>query len=271
MPEYKVSVGNVDVISVTDGIDEVAAATVFPKVPASAWGKYPGMLTSEAKLKTNFGSFVVHSQGQTILVDTGWGPDYPGRLLGDLKDRGVALNEITQVAITHLHVDHVGWNITRDDDQPRLTFPQARYWIPKDDLDYYRQPERLQQSLHVRDQVLTLEQLGALELADGETPLTDEVTMVPTPGHTPGHMSLAISSQGQRGFILGDVINYPVQAEETACELIYDTDHEQARQTREAVLERLELDGSVVGMGHYPLPNFGRFVRREGRRYWQVL
>ena len=271
MSENKISIGDVVVTSVTDGIEEVPASTVFPKVPIASWSEYPGMLSPEGKLKTNFGSFVIRSQNQTILVDTGWGPEYPGSLLDELKDRGVSLEEITQVAITHLHIDHVGWNISRDNDQRHLTFPNARYWIPKDDLDYYQQPDRLRVSPHIPDQVLLLEQFDALELVEGETSLTSEVTMVPTPGHTPGHMSIAISSQGQRGFILGDVINYPVQAEETTWELIYDEDHERARQTREIVLERLEVDGALVGMGHYPLPSFGRFVRREGRRYWQVL
>ncbi|MFQ5872386.1 MAG: MBL fold metallo-hydrolase [Dehalococcoidia bacterium] len=271
MSKDKVSVGNAEIISLCDGMGEASAAEIFPKVLASEWEAYRGTLSAEGKLDVNFGCFVVRSQGQTILIDTGVGPGYPGRLLEELKNKGVDLDEIAHVAITHLHPDHVGWNITKDDGQARLTFSRARYWIPKGDYDHYRQQKELEQAPHVADQVLPLEKLGALELAEGETSLTGEVTMVPTPGHTPGHMSVAITSQGQQGYILGDVINFPVQAQETAWEIVFDNDHELARRTREAVLQRLERDATLVGMGHYPPPSFGRFVRSEGRRYWQVI
>jgi len=270
--QYKVSVGDVEIISLSDAINEHLAATVFPKVSAAEWDMYPGTVSPEGKLKTNYGCFVVRSQGQTILVDTGRGPDFPGRLLDELKTKGVDQNEITVVAITHFHGDHVGWNITWDEGQPRLTFPRARYWIARAEWDYYRQPQHLEQMPHVKDQVLPLEQLGALKLVEGETPITSEATMVPTPGHTAGHMSLAISSKGQQGFILGDVLNFPVQAQETAWEIYFDRyDKNLARQTREAVLERLEREKVLVGACHFLPPSFGWFVRSGERRYWQSI
>ena len=269
MPDYKISVGDAEVISLTDGTDRAPASQLFPNVAASEWDSYPGMVGDDGKLDVNFGSFVIRSQGQTILVDTGWGAGYPGQLMDELKQKGVGIDEINIVAITHLHVDHVGWNITEENGNPRLTFPKARYWIPKGDYDFYNQD--LAKNPHMNTQVNPLESLGALELVEGETTLTSEVTMVPTPGHTPGHMSLSILSQGQPGFILGDVINFAPQAQETHWQIIYDTDHEESRRTREVVLERLEKDGSVIGMGHYMPPSFGRFIRSEGRRLWQVL
>lgn len=271
MTDYKVSVGSVEIISLSDGTNEFPAANVFPKVSTDEWERYPGTVSPEGKLKTNFGCFVVRSQGQTILVDTGIGPGFPGRLLEELKSKGVDLEGIAVVAITHLHRDHVGWNVTQEGGQARLTFPRARYWIPKGDWDHFRQPQVLQQAGHVSSQVLPLEELGALRLMEGETTITSEVTMVPTPGHTPGHMSVAITSLGQQGFITGDVLNFPFQAQETAWEIAFDTDKDRARRTREAVLERLEREGVLVGTGHFLPPSLGHFVRREGRRYWQGL
>ena len=272
MMQCKVSVGDVEIISLSDAMNEHVAANVFPKVSATEWDRYPGTVSPEGKLKTNYGCFAVRSQGRTILVDTGIGPDFPGRLLDDLQAKGVDQNEITVVAITHLHRDHVGWNITWDKGQPRLTFPRARYWIARAEWDYYRQPRQLEQAPHIKDTVLPLEQLGALELVEGETPITSEVTMVPTPGHTPGHMSLAISSKGQQGFILGDVLNFPIQAQETAWEIVFDRgDKDQARQTREAILEWLEQEKVLVGACHFMPPSFGWFVRSGGRRYWQSI
>ncbi len=266
---YRVTVGNVEMLSVSDGTGESPAANAFPKATSADWQRHPEALTADGKLQFNFGSFVLRSQGQTILVDTGLGPGGHGRLLEDLRAKGVSLDEITVVAITHLHGDHVGWNVVVEGGRHRLTFPKAKYWIPKGDWDHFRQPQQLERAPLLKTVVLPLEELGALRLVEGETAVTSEVSMVPTPGHTPGHMSLAVASQGQRGFITGDVISAPVQAQEAAWEVAYDNDREQGRRTREAVLERLETDKSLVGAGHFLPPNFGRFVRTQGRRSWQ--
>ena len=271
MADYIVSVGNVEIISLSDGITEFPAANILPGVTEADWQKYPGTVSAQGTLETNFGCFVLRSQGQTILVDTGIGPDIPGNLLDDLKSKGVDLGQITLVVFTHLHPDHVGWNITREGEKTRPTFPNAHYRIPKGDWDHFRQPQVLERAAHIQNRVMPLQEHGVLEVMEGETAITSEITMVPTPGHTPGHMSAAILSQGQRGFILGDVLNFPFQAQETAWEVVFDGDKALARQTREAVLERLEREGSIVGAGHFLPPSLGRFVRTEGRRYWQGL
>ena len=271
MADYQVTVGDVEIISISDGTNEFPAAHVFPGVTAAEWERYPGTVSSEGKLKTNFGCFIIRSEGQTILVDTGIGPGLPGRLLDELRTKGVDLNEIAVVAITHLHPDHVGWSVSEEGGKERPTFSKARYRVPKIDWDHFRQPQVLEQAVHMKNKVLPLEESGVLDLMEGETAITGEVTMLPTPGHTPGHMSVAILSQGQRGFIMGDVTNFPFQAQETAWELLFDYDKELARRTREAVLERLEREGSIVGAGHFLPPSLGRFVRTEGRRYWQGL
>jgi glyoxylase-like metal-dependent hydrolase (beta-lactamase superfamily II) len=271
MPDYEISVGEVSVISLSDGTNEFPAANVFPSVSSDEWAKYPEAISKEGKLKTNFGCFILRSGGETILVDTGFGPDLPGRLPEDLVSKGIDPTEITIVAITHLHADHVGWNITTVEGNGKLTFPRARYLVAKQDWDHFRKPEVSKQAHYVESQVLPLEKHGVLSLMDGETKLTDHITMVPTPGHTPGHMSVAITSQGKRGFITGDVINFPFQAQETGWALAFDVDSKAAQRTRETVLEQLELEGTIVGAGHFLAPSFGRFLRSGNRRYWQAL
>ena len=266
----KVTVGNVEMISLSDGEKESLASFSFPDVPAADWAKYPGVVSPEGKLKGNFACFVIRSQGQTILVDTGLGPHRGGRLLDELKAKGVAPDDVDVVAITHLHNDHVGWNINFEL-KIRLTFPNARYWIPKDDWDYFFQPEILDENGYLEVLVRPLEKLGALELVEGETAINSEVTMVPSPGHTPGHMSLVIVSQGERGYILGDIIGHSVQASEPAWDFVWDIDRPLARRTREAVLEQLERDGSLIGASHIMPPDFGRIVQSQGRRYWQGI
>ena len=265
MADNKATVGNVEITSLSDARTERPATGVFPAVTEAEWARYPGTVSAEGNLKTNFGCFLLRSQGQTILVDTGMGPDFPGHLLEEIRGNGVEPSGITIVAITHLHPDHIGWNVTPEGEKMLPTFSKARYRIPKEDWDRFREAP------HVQKQVNPLEEQGVLDTMQGETAITGEITMIPTPGHTPGHMSVAILSQGERGFITGDVINYPVQAQETAWEPVFDADKALARKTREAILDRLEQEGSIVGAGHFSAPSLGRFVRTEGRRYWQGL
>ncbi len=108
-----------------------------------------------------------------------------------------------------------------------------------------------------------------MDLVEGEYRVTDELTTLPTPGHTPGHISIAISSGGEQGFILGDVAHSPAQAHYTDWNPVFDIVQDQARGTRHRVLDRLESEGALVSSGHFPDPGFGRFVRSRGRRVWQ--
>ena len=204
----------------------------------------------------------VRSSGRLILVDTGLqAPD--GTLLEDMRRKGVDREAVDIVVMTHLHGDHVGWNLT--DGKP--TFPRARYLVSRSDWEYWTRPEV--QVAPIRDQVMPLDDLRILDLIEGEYSITDELTTLPTPGHTPGHISLVINSGGQRGFILGDVAHSPAQSHYTDWNPTFDIEQDLSRKTRHQVLDRLEADGSLVSAGHFPDPGFGRFVRSAGRRIWQ--
>ena len=106
---------------------------------------------------------------------------------------------------------------------------------------------------------------------DGETALTGELTSLPTPGHTPGHMSIMINSVGQGGLILGDVLHNTVQVHETEWVSKADIDPAQTRITRRDLMERLEREGIPVAAVHMAAPGFGKIVRLQDRRVWQVL
>jgi glyoxylase-like metal-dependent hydrolase (beta-lactamase superfamily II) len=165
----------------------------------------------------------------------------------------------------------VGWNLMQGGANPRATFPRAKYVIHQADWDTFKRPE-VQASFpfqYWEETLAPLERLGALELLSGEQALTGEITAVPTPGHTPGHMSLAIVSGGQRAFILGDVAIHPAQVTETDWAVIFEMDQQLAAQMRRQVFDRIEAESSTLVACHFPAPGFGRLVRLEGRRYWQ--
>jgi glyoxylase-like metal-dependent hydrolase (beta-lactamase superfamily II) len=277
MPNNMIHVGNVEIMSLSDGALEFDLCNFFPTIPQDLWRPYEAHLTAEQHVHLNLGSYLVRSEGRTILVDTGMGPkpaDMPdapwGILMDEFTANGVRPEEVSMVVMTHLHRDHVGWNLQSQNGRYAPTFPNARYWMSAQDWEVCHQPEiQPNRFPNAPTCVWPLADLGVVELMDGERTLTRELTAIPTPGHTPGHMSILITSQGERALILGDVAHSPAQVHETDWVSRADMDPEVTRQTRRTLIERLEREGIVVAAGHFPAPGFGKIVRLEGRRYWQ--
>ena len=265
MGDCRATVGNVEMISLTDGQGEGLATDVFPDSAIEVWrSEYPELLDGDL-IHPRFGSVALRSSGRLVVIDTGMnGPD--GRLLADMEAKGIDRHAVDLVVTTHLHPDHVGWNLT--DGSP--TFPGARYLVPRADWDYWTSPDVLANSPHITESVLPLDEARVLDLIDGEYDVTPELKAVPTPGHTPGHISVSISSGGQRGFVLGDVAHSPAQAHHTDWSPAFDVDPDVARSTRRRVLDELEAGGVLVQSGHFPSPGYGRFARSGGRRAWMA-
>ena len=205
------------------------------------------------------------------MVDTGYGPGGAGRLFGEMRARGVRPEEVTRVAFTHLHPDHVGWNVVTEGSEARPAFPNARYLVPRADFDFFTSPEGLSNFPYIKDQVLPLVALGLIDFLQPDNDITPELRVWSTPGHTPGHVSFLISSAGEKAVVLGDVAHSPVQAQETDWNSGFDVDQERARATRHAVFDRIEQEGLTMAAGHFPKPCFGRLVRLRGRRTWRAL
>jgi len=273
-----IRIGNIEVMSLSDGMLEFDLCNFFPTISQEHWDPYTSHLTGEQKVRFNLGSFLVRADGRTILVDTGLGPkpaDAPetpwGQLMGEFSTYGVRPADIEMVVMTHAHRDHVGWNLMAQGGRYTPTFPNARYWVSAKDWEACHKPDLKERFPNAPTCVWPLEELGLLQLMDGEYSLTPSLTTLPTPGHTPGHMSLLITSQGERALILGDVAHNPAQVHETDWVSRADMDPEETRRTRRSLMERLEREGLVVAAGHFPAPGFGKVIRLEGRRIWQVL
>lgn len=265
MPNDTTSVGNVELIALTDGQGDMQPLEVFPASSLEIWqSEYPDLLDGD-QIHPRFGTTAVRSGGNLIIVDTGLqAPD--GTLMSEMRDKGIEPSTVDLVILTHLHPDHIGWNLT--DGSP--TFPNARYIASQTDWDYWTSPEVIESADHVKKQALPLKDLNVIDLIGNEDySITDELTAVSTPGHTPGHISIVIYSAGERGYILGDVVHSPAQAHYTDWSPSFDVDPDLSRQTRHAVLDKLEANGALVSAGHFPGDGFGRFVREDGRRIWQ--
>ena len=267
-------VGNVEIVALSDGGFSPPLARFMPEVPAEAWEQYRAQhLDAEGNLRLNLGCFLVRSAGRTILVDTGIGGRgtgnfAPGRLLDELRGAGVSPDDIERVVITHMHFDHIGWNTVDREGHPVPTFPRARYVIQWREWEYCAGPESAEQTMATL--AYPVDRAGQLNLVDPNHHPTPELTMLPTPGHTPGHVCVLISSGGEHAVILGDVAHTPVQVTEPDWSIAADVDKELGRQSRRALWDRIEAEGLRVAAGHFVPPNFGRFVRVEGRRFWEA-
>jgi glyoxylase-like metal-dependent hydrolase (beta-lactamase superfamily II) len=265
MSKYKVNIGDVELISLTDGHGSGEATEIFPTSNLGVWeSEYKDLLDGKL-IHPRFGSFVISINGRLIVVDTGMnGPE--GQLLRDMKAKGIDPNEIELVINTHLHPDHVGWNLSNG----KPTFSNARYLIPKHDWEYWTSPEVINDAPWITDSVVSLNDERILDLIEGEYDVTPEIKTIPTPGHTPGHISISITSNGHHGFILGDVAHSPIQAKYTDWSPAFDVDPDLARFTRNKIFDRLEAENTLIASGHFPEPGFGRLKRANGRRYWFI-
>lgn len=266
-----IKVGNVEIISLSDADLSFPPSDFFPSVPIDAWQNNRQFLGDDGNIHPNAGCFAVRSGGRTIMVDTGFGPGLTGRLFDEMAAKGVSVDEVSTVVFTHLHPDHVGWNMRSDGGTARPSFPDARYLAPRADFEFFTSAENLDNFPYIKDQVLPLVNLGLMDQVEPESDLTPELRIWSTPGHTPGHVSILVNSAGERAVVLGDVAHSPVQAHETDWNCGFDADQEQARATRHAVFDRLEQEGLTIAAGHFPRPSFGRLVRAQGRRVWQGL
>ena len=288
MADSKLTVGNVEIVGLSDaGLDfPFTLDQLFPSVPLERWEpyrqRYPEVFGGPNVWHADFGCYLLRSQGRTILVDTGIGPSNApiavvlqtgGQLLEKLRAEGVSPEDVDTVVFTHLHPDHTGWNVQGEADQLRLTFPRARHIAHRADWETFQRPEVKEGfPFPYVDQIVTpLERLGALELNDGERALTEEMTILHTPGHTPGHQSVLINSGGARAIITGDAIAHPIQVTEPEVGFSFEMDGPLAAETRRRLMDRIEAEGMTIAACHFPEPGFGRLIRLEGRRYWQGL
>lgn len=193
-------------------------------VQRHAWLK-PHFAHEDGRLFGSIHSFVIESGKRRIIVDTCVGNDkaravqawnmLQGPFLEQLAEAGFPPESIDTVLCTHLHVDHVGWNTRLVNGKWLPTFPNARYLFGRREWEHWSSEAAQHRDGDVMgDSVRPIVDAGLAELVDMNHVLTPEVRLEPTPGHTPGHVSVRISSQGEEAVITGDLMHHPLQCAE---------------------------------------------------------
>jgi glyoxylase-like metal-dependent hydrolase (beta-lactamase superfamily II) len=238
----------------------------------------PHFMDEDGRLRASVHALVVETPDRRILVDTCIGNDkermpmknwhlLQTSFLSDLAEAGYPRESIDTVICTHLHVDHVGWNTMLQDGRWVPTFARARYLIAEQELSYWRGQEDDALNRQVfADSVAPVLDAGLADLVTGSHRLCAEVDLVPTPGHTPGHVSVRIRSRGEEALITGDILHHPCQLAHPEWSSEADCDRAAAEATRRRVFEACADAPTLVIGTHFAGATAGRIVR-DGDAY----
>jgi glyoxylase-like metal-dependent hydrolase (beta-lactamase superfamily II) len=271
-------VGDLEVAALSDGAPDRAMKGFFSTPEASEWAKWLGLTDPDDPMPFNFGAFLVRGGGHTVLVDSGFGTpgrqmDVPGagQIPQRLGDLGVGLDEVDTIVHTHLHPDHCGWDIDMDQSDER-TFPNATVWVSHREVDYWTAPEQAddERAGTGRRVVARLTADDRLETFDGEYAVTPFLTMVPTPGHTPGHCSVLLASGGEHLLITGDAAHHPAQLVHHGVTPAVDVDPEASVRSRQKLAAMAADRDALVTGGHWPILTLGHVRRTDSGYRWEA-
>jgi glyoxylase-like metal-dependent hydrolase (beta-lactamase superfamily II) len=220
-----------------------------------------------------FTCVMVNTGRHKVLVDTGANGLTPntGRLLHNLHTVGIEADDIDTVILTHAHDDHIGGNT---DVEGKPAFPKARHIMWKEEWTFWtsEQPESIYENedfTFTRKNLLSIQR--QLELLDHEAEVVSGIRAVPAPGHTPGHMVVSISSNGEQLLCISDAFLHPIHIEHPEWHAAHEVAAEQIMKTRHFLLDRAATEKALMLAFHFPFPGLGYVIRRGIRWYWQPV
>ncbi|MGW1614970.1 MBL fold metallo-hydrolase [Streptomyces sp. NPDC002285] len=219
-------------------------------------------------------SFAFEAGGLRVLVDTGIGngktranPAWHNLRTGYLEQltaAGFPPDSVDLVLLTHLHTDHVGWNTHQVNGEWVPTFPNARYVASRTEREFWAAYDMDEPRRHMfDDSVIPVEEAGLLDLVDVQPEGTDiapGLRLLPTPGHTPGHVAVQLTDGGKSALITGDAVHHPVQFAHPAIGSCVDIDPRQSEESRRKLLGSLADTDTLVLGTHFPPPTAGHVI-----------
>jgi glyoxylase-like metal-dependent hydrolase (beta-lactamase superfamily II) len=232
---------------------------------------YPHFVSEDnAILKLSVHALLVDAPGLKLVVDTCVGNDRPREITGGLPlatpflqhlgEAGWSRDAVDVVVCTHLHVDHVGWNTMLENGRWTPTFPKARYLIGRREYEFWSAYDDEEQQAMLGDSVRPIFEAGLAELVELGHAISPEIRLTPSTGHTPGHVSVMIESEGERAVITGDMTHHPCQLAHPDW-VLGDNDETAATLTRRRLFAEWADQPILVIGTHFPAPTAGHVVR----------
>jgi glyoxylase-like metal-dependent hydrolase (beta-lactamase superfamily II) len=274
---YRATVGDFEVTALFDGHTQLAQNLLHGLAGDAVQRRlHEAFVPADAPIQTAVNAYLVDTGRHRVLVDAGtagcFGPAL-GKVRDNLRSAGYRPEEVDAVLITHLHGDHACGLA----DQGRAVYPNATVWVAKDEADYWldeksaaQAPEENRGAFRLaRESVAPYAASGRLRtLTAGDAPLPG-VSVVPSPGHTPGHSGYLFTSQERKLFIWGDIVHsHAVQFAHPEVSIDFDSDQKQAVATREKMLAEAARTRVLVAGMHLPFPGLGHVARDERGYRW---
>ena len=241
------------------------------------WMREAGALDAEDVLILCFQSYIVETPHHTILIDSCIGNQKPrprpkwnmktdDTYMRALASAGFSVEDIDFVMCTHLHVDHVGWNTRLEGSHWVPTFPNARYVFAKAEFDYWTEQNAKTPVPAFGDSVLPVVEARRAEIVRSDYAIGDHLRILPTPGHTPGHVAFTLGRGKEEAVFSGDLMHSPLQTRYPELSPKFDVDQTQAAATRRNFLERYCDTDTLCCTAHFPSPSTGK-IRRLGNGF----
>lgn len=264
-----VKLGDITVVPLIDGTGLECARDVLQRNgSASEWDMHPDEVDPQGDLHLTVGGFLIRAGERIILIDAGVGTIDNGRYRGglfleSLRMQGVEPEDVTDVAFTHLHFDHVGWATRKG----QVVFENATYHVHAADWAFF--VDDLDSDPGAVRKLSPLE--SRLKTFAETTTLAPGLDARPAVGHTPGSTVYVVSSQGAKLVLLGDVAHHPLELVQNGWTFSFDQSKEKAIASRKELVDEFADTGALIAAGHFPDLRPGRIKTTDGNLTWHTV
>jgi glyoxylase-like metal-dependent hydrolase (beta-lactamase superfamily II) len=265
--------GNVVLHLVSDGICWMDGGGIFGIVPKPLWQRLTEV-DDQNRVPMELNCLLIETCDEVILVDTGFGTKMPSkqrefyrtpdsRLLANLAELGYAPEDIHFVINTHLHPDHCGGNTRMENGVAVPSFPNAVYVVQEQEWHDATHPNERTRAVYLPENMLPLQKSDQLRLIRGEAQITDEIRCLPTPGHTFGHQSVVIQSDGETAIYVGDMAHWAVNMERLPWTTAFEVQPLQTMEIKQAIQKWALARNALLIFGHDPRTFWGHLFEAE--------